>query len=103
MLPVRLADAIYTLRNSGAVARLELTQPIEGNGFSYPAGTTLVGNVRGGESVRAFVTVVGLIDAVSGELARFSGELMGTDGASGMNGERKRVAGKWARFFRGLK
>ena len=103
LLPVRLLGAIYTLRNSGGVVRMELTQPIEGKGFSYPAGTTLVGNVRGGESVRAFVTVVGLIDPVSGELVRFSGELMGTDGASGINGERKRVTGKWARFFRGLK
>lgn len=103
LLPVRLLGAIYTLRNSGGVVRLELTQAIEGKGYSYPAGTTLVGNVRGGESVRAFVTVVGLIDPVSGELVRFTGELMGTDGASGINGERKRITGKWARFFRGLK
>lgn len=103
LLPVRLLGAIYTLRNSGGVVRMELTQPIEGKGFSYPAGTTVIGNVRGGESVRAFVTVVGLIDPVSGELVRFTGELMGTDGASGINGERKRITGKWARFFRGLK
>ena len=103
LLPVRLLGAIYTLRNSGGVVRMELTQAIEGKGYSYPAGTTLVGNVRGGESVRAFVTVVGLIDPVSGELVRFTGELMGVDGASGINGERKRITGKWARFFRGLK
>ncbi len=103
LLPVRLVGAIYTLRNSGGVVRMELTQPIEGKGYSYPAGTTLVGNVRGGESIRAFVTVVGLIDPVSGELVRFTGELMGTDGASGINGDRKRITGKWARFFRGLK
>lgn len=103
LLPVRLLGAIYTLRNSGGVVRMELTQPIEGKGYSYPAGTTLVGNVRGGESTRAFVTVVGLIDPVSGELMRFTGELMGTDGASGIDGERKRVTGKWTRFFRGLK
>lgn len=103
LLPVRLLGAIYTLRNSGGVVRMELSQPIEGKGYSYPAGTTLVGNVRGGESVRAFVTVVGLIDPVSGELVRFTGELMGTDGASGINGERKRITGKWARFFSGLK
>jgi hypothetical protein len=103
LLPVRLLGAIYTLRNSGGVVRMELTQPIEGKGYSYPAGTTLIGNVRGGESVRAFVTVIGLIDPVSGELVRFTGELMGTDGASGIDGERKRVTGKWTRFFRGLK
>ncbi|MGB7069681.1 MAG: hypothetical protein WBD22_09325 [Pyrinomonadaceae bacterium] len=103
LLPVRLVGAIYTLRNSGGVVRMELTQPIEGKGYSYPAGTMLVGNVRGGESIRAFVTVVGLIDPVSGELVKFTGELMGTDGASGINGERKGITGKWARFFRGLK
>ena len=28
---------------------------------------------------------------------------MGVDGASGINAERKRITGKWARFFRGLK
>ena len=28
---------------------------------------------------------------------------MGTDGASGISGNRKRITGKWTRFFRGLK
>ena len=103
LLPVRLIGAIYTLRNSGGVVRMELTQPIESKGYSYPAGTMLIGNLRGGESVRAFVSVVGLIDPASGELVKFGGELMGTDGASGIKGNRKRITGKWARFFRGLK
>lgn len=103
LLPVRLIGAIYTLRSSGGAVRVELTQPIEGKGYSYPAGTMLIGNLRGGESVRAFVSVVGLIDPASGELVKFSGELMGTDGASGIKGNRKRITGKWARFFRGLK
>ncbi len=103
LLPVRLIGAIYTLRSSGGVVRMELTQPIEGKGYSYPAGTMLIGNLRGGESVRAFVSVVGLIDPVSGELVKFSGELTGTDGASGIKGNRKRITGKWTRFFRGLK
>ncbi|MGD9590706.1 MAG: hypothetical protein AB7Q37_17445 [Pyrinomonadaceae bacterium] len=103
LLPVRLIGAIYTLRSSGGVVRMELTQPIEGKGYSYPAGTMLIGNLRGGESVRAFVSVVGLIDPASGELVKFGGELMGTDGASGIKGNRKRITGKWARFFRGLK
>ncbi|MBL0239556.1 MAG: hypothetical protein IPQ00_03120 [Chloracidobacterium sp.] len=103
LLPVRLIGAIYTLRSSGGVVRMELTQPIEGKGYSFPAGTMLIGNLRGGESVRAFVSVVGLIDPASGELVKFSGELMGTDGASGIKGNRKRITGKWTRFFRGLK
>jgi len=103
LLPVRLVGAIYTLRSSGGVVRMELTRAVEGKGYSYPAGTTLIGNLRGGESTRAFVSVVGLIDPVSGELVKFTGELMGTDGASGMSGNRKRITGKWTRFFRGLK
>lgn len=103
LLPVRLIGAIYTLRSSGGAVRMELTQPIEGKGYSYPAGTMLIGNLRGGESVRAFVSVVGLLDPASGELMKFGGELMGTDGASGIKGNRKRITGKWTRFFRGLK
>lgn len=103
LLPVRLVGAIYTLKSSGGVVRLELTQPIEGKGYSYPAGTVLIGNLRGGESTRAFVSVVGLIDPASGELVKFSGELMGTDGASGIKGNQKRMTGKWTQFFRGLK
>lgn len=103
LLPVRLVGAIYTLKSSGGVVRLELTQPIEGKGYFYPAGTTLIGNLRGGESTRAFVSVIGLIDPSSGELVKFNGELMGTDGASGISGNRKRMTGKWTRFFRGLK
>ena len=103
LLTVRLIGAIYTLRNSGGVVRLELTQPVVGKGYSYPAGTILIGNLRGGESVRAFVNIIGLIDPVSGELVKFTGELLGTDGASGIPGNRKRVTGKWTRFFRGIK
>lgn len=103
LLTVRLIGAIYTLRNSGGVVRMELTQPVVGKDYSYPAGTTLIGNLRGGESVRAFVNIIGLIDPVSGELVKFTGELLGTDGASGIPGNRKRVTGKWTRFFRGIK
>ena len=103
LLTVRLIGAIYTLRNSGGVVRLELTQPVVGKGYSYPAGTILIGNLRGGESVRAFVNIIGLIDPVSGEMVKFTGELLGTDGASGIPGNRKRVTGKWTRFFRGIK
>lgn len=103
MLPVRLVGSIYTLRSSGGFVRMELTRPVEGKGYSYPAGTMIVGNVRGGESVRAFVNVVGLIDPVSGELVRFSGELLGRDGSSGIEGKRRNLTSQWARFFRGMK
>ncbi len=103
LLPVRLVGSVYTLRNSAGVVRMELTRPVEGKGYSYPAGTMVVGNVRGGESVRAFVSVVGLIDPVSGELVRFGGELLGRDGGSGIEGKRRNLTSQWSRFFRGMK
>lgn len=103
LLPVRLIGAIYTLRNSGGFVRMELTRAIEGKGYSYPAGTMIVGNVRGGDSLRAFVNIVGLIDPASGELVRFGGELLGRDGASGIEGKRRNLTSQWARFFRGMK
>jgi len=103
MLPVRLIGSIYTLRNSGGFVRLELTRPVEGKGYSYPAGTLVLGEIRGGESVRAFVNIVGLIDPVSGELVRFGGELLGRDGASGIEGKRRSLTSQWSRFFRGMK
>lgn len=103
LLPVRLVGSMYTLKNSSGVVRMELTRGVEGNGYSYPAGTVVVGNARGGESSRAFVTIIGLIDPVSGELVKFSGELLGKDGASGIEGKRRRLTSQWAHFFNGLK
>ncbi|HMO82472.1 MAG TPA: hypothetical protein PKD24_16985 [Pyrinomonadaceae bacterium] len=103
LLPVRLVGSIYTFRNSGGFVRMELTRPVEGEGFLYPAGTTVIGNVRGGESVRAFVTIIGLIDPISGELVRFGGELLGRDGGSGIEGRRRRLTSQWSRFFSSLK
>lgn len=103
LLPVRLVGSIYTLRNSGGFVRMELTRAVEGNGYAYPAGTMIVGNIRGGESVKAFVSIVGLIDPVSRELVKFSGELLGPDGGSGLEGRRRNLTSQWARFFRGMK
>ena len=103
LLPVRLVGSIYTLRRSGGFVRMELTRQVDGNGFSYPAGTKVIGNIRGSESSRAFVTIIGLIDPVSGALVKFGGELLGKDGASGIEGKRRRLTSQWARFFDGLK
>lgn len=103
MLPVRLIGSIYTLRNSAGMVRMELTRPVEGEGYKYPAGTVLVGNVRSGESNRAFVTIIGLIDPATGELIKCNGDLLGIDGASGIEGRKRNLTGKWAQFFRGLK
>lgn len=103
LLPVRLTGSIYTLRNAGGYVRMDLTRPIEGKGYKYPAGTQLVGNVRGGESTRAFVAVVGLIDPASGEFVKFSGDLLGSDGATGIAGRRRNLTGKWTRLLNGLR
>jgi hypothetical protein len=103
LLPVRLVGSIYTLGNSGGFVRMELTRAVEGKGYAYPAGTMIVGNVRGGESVRAFINIVGLIDPDSGELVRFGGELLGRDGSSGIEGKRRNLTSQWSRFFRGMK
>lgn len=103
LLPVRLVGSIYTLRNSGGLVRMELTRAIEGKGYFYPAGTMIVGNVRSGETVRAFVTIMGLIDPVSGDLVKFGGELLGKDGGSGIEGKRRNLTSQWARFFQSMK
>lgn len=103
MLPVRLIGSIYTLRNSAGLVRMELTRQVEGDGYKYPAGTVLVGNMRGSDSNRAFVTIIGLIDPVTGELNKFTGDLLGIDGASGIAGRKRNLTGKWTQFFRGLK
>jgi len=103
MLPVRLIGSIYTLRNSAGMVRMELTRLVEGDGYKYPAGTVLVGNMRGSESNRAFVTMIGLIDPATGELIKCNGDLLGIDGASGIEGRKRNLTGKWSQFFRGLK
>jgi len=103
MLPVRLIGSIYTLRNSAGMVRMELTRLVEGDGYKYPAGTVLVGSIRGSESNRAFVTMIGLIDPVTGELSKFNGDLLGIDGASGIEGRKRNLTGKWTQLFRGLK
>lgn len=103
LLPVRLASAVYSFRNSGGFIRMELTRAIDGKDYSYPAGTVLVGTLRGAESSRAFVTVTGLIDPASGQLVKASGELLGRDGASGITGRKRKLTSAWSRLFRGLR
>lgn len=103
LLPVRIVGSFYTFRSSGGFVRMELTRQVEGNGYKFPAGTMLVGNVRGGESTRAFVTVIGLIDPVSGNLIKFTGELLGRDGGSGIEGRKRKLSSGWSRLLRGLK
>lgn len=103
LLPVRIIGSIYTFRGSGGFVRMELTRTVEGSGYTFPAGTMIVGNMRGGESARAFVTIVGLIDPVSGDLIKFTGELLGRDGGSGIEGRKRKLSSGWSRILRGLK
>jgi len=103
LLPIRFLGAVYTLRASGGLVRMELTRSITGKNYSFPAGTVLVGNLRGSEYKRAFISVIGLIDTKTGGLVKFEGEVMGNDGASGVVGRRRQVKGTWSRVLSGLR
>ena len=103
LLPIRFLGAVYTFRASGGLVRMELTRSVTGKNYSYPAGTVLVGTLRGSEYKRAYLSVVGLIDPETGGLVKFEGEVMGNDGASGVVGRRRQVKGAWSRIFGGLR
>jgi hypothetical protein len=103
LLPIRFLGAVYTLRASGGLVRMELTRAVTGKNYSYPAGTVLVGTLRGSEYKRAFISVVGLIDPKTGGLVKFEGEVMGNDGASGVTGRTRQIKSKWSRIFGGLR
>ena len=103
LLPVRLVGAVFTLRNSGGVVRMELVRAVSGKGYAYPSGTQVVGTVRGSEYKRAFISVTGLIDPGTGQLVKFNGEVLGNDGASGMPGRQRSITGNWSRVLAGLR
>ena len=103
LLPIRFLGAVFTLRASGGLVRMELTRAVSGKDYSYPAGTILVGTLRGSEYKRAFVSVVGLIDPKRGGLVKFEGEVMGGDGASGVGGRRRKIKSAWSRVLSGLR
>lgn len=103
LLPIRFLGAVYTLGASGGLVRMELTRAVTGKNYSYPAGTVLVGTLRGSEYKRAFISVVGLIDPISGGLIKFEGEVMGNDGASGVTGRKRQIKSTWSRIFGGLR
>lgn len=103
LLPVRLLGAIYTLRGTGGLVRMELSRAVKKGEFSYPAGTVLIGRLRGSEYNRAFVSAIGAINPKSGKLVKFEGEVLGVDGASGVRGERKSIKSWGARFLSGLR
>ncbi len=103
LLPVRFLGAVFTLQSSGGLIRMELSRAVRTGGFSYPAGTVLVGRLRGSETNRAFISVFGAIDPKSGKLVKFEGDMLGTDGASGVVGQRKSVKSWGTRFLNALR
>ncbi len=86
MLPVRTQGVIFTLRND-SYARLELTRDSVGEGWTLPKGTLLIGRTTGGEYDRAFVKVIGYIDPRDNKLVKMTGEVLGSDGATGIPGK----------------
>jgi hypothetical protein len=101
MLPVRSLGVIYSLR-SGALARFELTRDVSGKGWSLPHGTVLVGALRGSEYDRAYISLVGFIDAGSGKFVQIGGNLLGSDGAEGVRGKRRKMSSSWSKAFKKL-
>ncbi len=87
MLPVRTQGVIFTLRNN-SYARLELVRDMKGSSWSLPKGTVLIGRASGSEYDRAFITVIGYIDSRDNRLVKVSGEVLGSDGGSGIQGKR---------------
>ena len=98
MLPVRSLGILYTLR-SGGLARFELTRDVKGNGWAMRRGTVLVGALRGAEFDRAYVSLVGFIDGESGGFVKINGDLLGSDGGSGIRGKRRKLSGGWSRVL----
>jgi hypothetical protein len=97
MLPAKSLGAIYTLRAS--LSRFVLTRELRGNGWAMRKGTILVGQQRGSERDRAFVSLTGFIDPDSGRLVRLSGDALGADGAPGLQGKRRQIGSRWARVL----
>lgn len=98
MLPVRTIGGVYTLR-SGALARLELTRDMVGNGWSMKRGTILVGSTKGGEYDRAYVAIIGFIDPESGKFVKLGGDVLGGDGAAGLKGKSRQLDSRWTRIL----
>jgi hypothetical protein len=100
MLPVRTQGVLFTLRNN-SYARLELSREMAGAGWSLPKGTVLIGRLSGSEYDRAFVNVIGYLDSRDNKLIKMTGEVLGSDGAAGIQGKRVVVdRGSLKRTFR---
>jgi len=98
MLPVRTIGGLYTLR-SGALARLELTRDMVGNGWTMKRGTILVGSTKGGEYNRAYVAIIGFIEPESGKFVKLGGDVLGGDSAAGLKGKSRQLDSRWTRIL----
>src|SRR5438105_6090888 len=89
MLPVKTLGAIYTLRSQGGVVRFQVSYDRQGKGWFVPKGTEIIGVVRGSDYDRVYITMTGLIDPGTGKFIKLSGDILSSDGASGMVGKRR--------------
>jgi hypothetical protein len=97
MLPIRTMGALYTLRLG--LARFELMRDVRGQGWQMRKGATLIGQQQGGEYDRAYVSLMGFIDPESKRFVKAPGEVLGADGAPGLQGKRRQVGSRWARVL----
>ncbi len=97
MLPIRTMGALYTLRPG--LARFELMRDVRGQGWQMRKGTTLIGQQQGGEYDRAYISLMGFIDPESKRFVKAQGEVLGADGAPGLQGKRRQVGSRWARVL----
>jgi hypothetical protein len=86
MLPVRTQGVIFSLRDN-SYARLELVRDFSGQGWSLPRGTVFIGRTSGSGHDRAFVNVIGYIDPRENKLVKVTGDVLGSDGATGIQGK----------------
>jgi len=87
MLPIRTMGALYTLRPG--LARFELMRDVRGQSWQMRKGTTIIGQQQGGEYDRAYVSLLGFIDPESKRFVKAPGEVLGADGAPGLQGKRR--------------
>ena len=90
MLPVTLMGAVYT-HGVESLARLHLSRDVSGDGWFFKKGTLFVGKVKGSLQDRAFVDVIGYLDAETNQLIKLGGQVTGDDGGAGLKGNKKRL------------
>jgi hypothetical protein len=97
MLPIRTTGALYTLRPG--LARFELTRDVRSQGWHLRKGTTVIGQQQGSEYDRAYISLMGFIDPESKRFVKAPGEVLGADGAPGLQGKRRQLSSRWGRVL----